>query len=157
MKPRLFKTYDALRRKLERDGVEHAGVVATLLLQTFVMLKNKLYAVDVERVGLCRQGGFLHWREGLKEKGWIDTVGVGQYTQHTPGRKLVIYINKEILAQDQIATKASVDNLAAETRANFLRMARFFIEKYDPPLTDEKLAAAYKEIGSEERTDEFPG
>jgi hypothetical protein len=123
-KSRKYKTYNALQLLLSRSGIEKSGAVATLLLETFVEDGGRLPASKVVARGICEEGKFVSWREGMIRSGWLvwsqTQADKGQYFV---GKKLARYVNKakeetkefvtrdEVLHKSQAASKAEVSEL----------------------------------------------
>jgi hypothetical protein len=145
MTNRTFKTYQILLNALKRAGVQNPGITSTTLLECFVYNQGQLRAAMVESRGLCAIGGFSAWRDDLIQKGWLNYT-LGQYSRHTPGAKLLNYINKEKMVSTQIATEESVFNVDCrvenlEHRVSLLEESiKKMIEEYDPPVTPAKVA-----------------
>ena len=112
---RKFSVYNSLEKVLRRSGVGQSGATSTLLLETFLDHDGRLLASAVYARGLCNEKQFREWRKNLIDKGWLlwnesqNDKGV-----YFPGKKLMPYINKEILAQKEIATRDSVEKVRAE-------------------------------------------
>jgi hypothetical protein len=114
-KNRAFSVYQALRKALERSSVTQAGSTSTLLLEAFLEDNGRLSASKTVSRGLCNEGEFWLWRKMLVEKGWIQwSEAQHDKGQYFPGKKLMPYVNKEILAQKEIATRESVEQVRAE-------------------------------------------
>jgi hypothetical protein len=112
---RRFFSYNALYKALGHAAVPNSGAHATLLLETFLENDGRLLASTVYARGLCNEKEFREWRKNLIDKGWL----VWNETQqdkglYFPGKKLSPYVNKEILAQKEIATRDSVEKVKAE-------------------------------------------
>jgi hypothetical protein len=123
---RRFSVYNALYKAIGTSGVSSSGSVATLLLEMFLEGSGRLVASTVYAQGLCDEKQFRDWRKNLIEKGWLvwneSQTDKGVYF---PGKKLLPYINKEKLAQKEIATRESVEKVRSDlsekidTKADF--------------------------------------
>lgn len=114
-KERRFKTYNAIEIALRKINVMKPGAVATLLLEAFLEDGGRLPASKSVARGVCKEGEFGHWRKMLVEKGWLQWSETQQDKgQYFPGKKLMPYVNKEIIAQKEIATRESVEQVRAE-------------------------------------------
>jgi hypothetical protein len=125
---REFGVYVALTKALSRNKVTQPGTHATLLLELFLKKDGKLFARDVFEKGLCLEGKFKVWRDGLVKKGWLDYDLQDAERQKTwqyyrPGEKLVAYINKEKLRAQEIATKAELQNLRVDFNTQLVAKA----------------------------------
>lgn len=152
MANRRFSTYQALTLQLTRDGITNPGKLASFLLDTFLTCGGKIMADHVVGKGFCKEGNFKVWRDGLVKQQWLQyeyKPDAGGWMAHKPGLKLIKYINAELQQSKLLATQEGLERLDAKLS----RMASYFIEKYDPPITEEKVAAARAQIESEE----FPG
>lgn len=109
---RRFRQGMALRMALQRQSVPNSGATATLLLETFIENDGRLLASSVYSRELCEESQFREWRKGLIEKGWLQWSEAYQDKgQYFPGKKLMPYVNKEILAQKEVATRESVEKV----------------------------------------------
>lgn len=112
---RSFKVYQSVRKALERQKIDKAGATATLLLEAFMECDGRILASTVYARKLCDEKQFRDWRKNLIEKGWLfwseSQTDKGIYF---PGKKLVPYINKEKIAQKEIATRESVEKLRSD-------------------------------------------
>jgi dGTP triphosphohydrolase len=98
-----------------RSKIELSGATATLILEAFLEDRGRIIASKAVARGLCKEGEFWQWRKTLIEKGWLQWSESQQDKgQYFPGKKLMPYVNKEILAQKEIATRESVDKVRAE-------------------------------------------
>lgn len=114
-KERRFLCYNALEVSIRRSGVLSPGAVATLLLEAFLEDNGRISASKVVARGLCKEGEFWLWRKTLIEKGWLQWSEAQQDKgQYFVGKKLMPYVNKEIIAQKEIATRESVEQVRAE-------------------------------------------
>lgn len=114
-KERRFLCYNALEVSIRRSGVLSPGAVATLILEAFLEDNGRISASKVVARGLCNEGEFWLWRKTLIEKGWLQwSEAQHDKGQYFPGKKLMPYVNKEILAQKEIATRESVEQVRAE-------------------------------------------
>jgi dGTP triphosphohydrolase len=112
---RKFRQSEPLRLALLRSGIELSGATATLILEAFLEDRGRIVASKAVARGLCKEGEFWQWRKTLIEKGWLQWSQTQQDKgQYFPGKKLMTYVNKEILAQKEIATRESVDQVRAE-------------------------------------------
>ena len=112
---RRFSCWNSVQLALKRADVPNHGSVATLLLETFLEDNGRLPASKAGARGLCKDGEFWLWRKTLIEKGWLQWSEAQQDKgQYFPGKKLMPYVNKEILAQKEIATRESVEQVRAE-------------------------------------------
>lgn len=106
---RTFITYQAVRKSLERAQFRPAGVLSTLLLETFLECEGRLLASKVVAIELCEDGKFREWRKELIDKEWLRWSEIqDDKGQYFPGRKLLPYINKEKIASKEIVTKNEV-------------------------------------------------
>ncbi len=114
-KSRKYKIYNSLQLVLARAKFQTSGVLATLLLETFIEHDGRLLASTVYARGLCDEKQFREWRKNLIDKGWLvwseSQADKGIYF---PGKKLVAYINKEKIAQKEMATRESVERLRSD-------------------------------------------
>jgi hypothetical protein len=157
-----FSTYNMLSMALKRDQVVNYGATTTLLLECFVCNGGELKAGMVESRGLCKEKQFKIWREELIKKGWINYT-LGDYSRHTPGNKLIKYINREKLSHDEVATtrelyrvsrkidetRTSLEekNKELEERVSLLeKTVADVINEYDPPATKEKVDRRLKVV-----------
>jgi dGTP triphosphohydrolase len=114
-KERRFTCYNALEVSIRRGGVLSPGATATLILEAFLEDRGRIVASKAVARGLCKEGEFWQWRKTLIEKGWLQWSQTQQDKgQYFPGKKLMPYVNKEILAQKEIATRESVEQVRAE-------------------------------------------
>ena len=114
-KERRFTCYNALEVSIRRGGVLSPGATATLILEAFLEDGGRIVASKAVARGLCKEGEFWQWRKTLIEKGWLQWSEAQQDKgQYFPGKKLMPYVNKEILAQKEIATRESVEQVRAE-------------------------------------------
>lgn len=139
-----FKTYQVLLMALKRGGVKNVGATATLLLECFVNNHGDLKASLVESRGLCETGKFKVWRDELITKGWLNYT-IGNYSRHSPGTKLLKYVNKEKILSHEMATVSDVVHVdkkveRLEERLSLLEATvKHVIETYDPPVTEAKI------------------
>jgi hypothetical protein len=114
-KNRKFVTWNAAQLALRKMGVPFHGAVATLLLEAFLEDSGRFMASTVYARGLCEEKQFRDWRKNLVDKGWLvwneSQVDKGVYFA---GKKLIPYINKEKIAQKEIATRESVERLRSD-------------------------------------------
>lgn len=111
-KGRKFTTYNALMLAMRRAKVPMFGAHATLLLETFTELDGRLLASTVYARGLCDEKQFRDWRKNLVDKGWlIWNENQNDKGVYFPGKKLMPYINKELLSREQVATRSSVEKV----------------------------------------------
>jgi hypothetical protein len=112
---RKFKTYNSLQLVFARSKFQSSGALATLLLETFIEHDGRLVASTVYARGLCDEKQFRDWRKNLIDKQWIiwceTQTDKGVYF---PGKKLMPYINKEKIAQKEIATRESVEKVRSD-------------------------------------------
>ena len=155
MERRSFKTYQILSNALSRNEIKRPGVTATVLLECFIHNHGELKAAAIEGKNLCEAGKFKIWRENLIKKGWV-TYSIGEYSRHYPGAKMIKYINKEKLSNEEIATtrelrkveqKLEEKNKGLEDRVSVLEeVVKNMIEEFDPPVTDEKIQRRLKVV-----------
>jgi hypothetical protein len=115
---RRYSQGEALRLALTRQKFTSAGATSTLLFEAFIEDSGRLTASKVVSRGLCNSGEFSLWRKQLIDKGWL----IWSETQNDkglyfPGKKLTPYINKEKIAQKEIATRESVEKVRADLSA----------------------------------------
>jgi hypothetical protein len=166
MAQKKFSTYNSVYLAIKRDSIKNPGVTASLLLECFVFNSGELRAATAEGRGLCELGKFKIWRDDLIAKGWLN-YALGDYSRHTPGVKLLKYINKEKLVNTEIATAESVftvnckvesiavkqneqekEIIAVDSKVEKLTQEvellkssiKKMIEEYDPPVTPAKIA-----------------
>ena len=114
-KNRRFVTWNAAQLALRKMRVPSHGAVATLLLEAFLEDSGRLLSSTVYARGLCENGHFRDWRKTLIDKEWIiwsekqDDKGL-----YHPGKRLIHYINKEKIAQKEIATRESVEKVRSD-------------------------------------------
>jgi hypothetical protein len=162
---RSFKSYKLLSQSLSRNGVQKSGVTASTLLEAFIHLNGELKSSFVQGKGLCEPGKFKEWREDLIKSGWLSYT-FGDYSRHSPGPKLIKYINKEKLASLEIASIPDVEHIVSkakeematkeelvavkeklEARVSLLEEAvKNMIEEFDPPVTEEKIQRRLKVV-----------
>jgi len=141
-----FKTYRKLTEALRRANIQNQGTTATVLLECFVCNDGHLRAGLVVERGLCEERKFTVWRKQLIDGDWL-VYADGDYARHKPGAKLLKYINEEKLSRSEMATIddfAKVDLKVEALTERVLTLetsVKTLIEKYDPPVTDEKLIA----------------
>jgi hypothetical protein len=116
---RKFKSYNSLITALRRGGIKNPGTTATLFLELFIENHGKLFAAQVSEYSLCQPGRFKEWRDDLVKKGWIafdyrEAQVRGDWERHSPGAKLLPFINKEKLARHELATRDELDILATK-------------------------------------------
>ena len=110
---RKYCNYNALCLALRKKGFDSWGTLATLLLDTFIENEGRLLSNRVVSLELCPEGLFREWRKDLVEKGWlIWSEAQTDKGQYYPGKKLIIYINKEKIASKEMATKDEVPSKA---------------------------------------------
>lgn len=146
--------YNALQLALGRDGIQHSGKVATLLLQTFIGGGGKITAAEVEKVGLCGPSQFKVWRKDLVDKGWLgyDFARKDNFSLHTMGKKLIEYVNRENLGNRILITSEDLERrLKLERTRERAISFKIAINKYDPPFTDEKFNALIAEVDKVEK------
>ena len=137
-----YTTYNALAESLKRAGFANYCKTATLMLETFVCNSGELRAGLVIERGLCKEGEFTKWRDELIQKGWLNYT-VGDYSRHSPGPKLLKYINKEKISRDEVATMRDVKRV--DDRVTLLELAlKEMIEEFDPPVTEAKIKKRLK-------------
>ena len=154
-----FSQYENVRKALSRSGIKNQGAIATILLQTFVERNGKMKAEDVYAKKLCAPGKFKEWRKTLINKDWIIFELEDQkFSRYRPGRKLIPYLNREKLENQEIATKDDINRVADTTDKIEHRLSALekvvagMMAKYDPPVTKDKLddsIAEYKALGDE--------
>jgi hypothetical protein len=143
-----FAVYQSLLLALKRAKINEAGATATLLLECFIESGGELKASAVETRELCPIGKFKVWRDELIAKGWL-TYSIGSYSHHSPGPKLLKYINKEKSTTFELATTdelRAVDKKHDKTKADLeARLSKAekaiseLIELIDPPGSEEKI------------------
>jgi hypothetical protein len=159
-KNRKFVTWNAAQLALRKMGVPFHGAVATLLLEAFLENDGRLLASTIYARGLCEEKQFREWRKNLIDKQWLiwceTQTDKGVYF---PGKKLILYINREKLAQKEIATRESVEKVQStlfakiETKADrseledlkkrmthFEKLAQRLEAATGDPITIEKIA-----------------
>ena len=146
-----FKCYNAISIAMKRDKIASYGVIATTLLECFLHNDGELRASLVKERKICKEGEFTEWREALIAKGWLS-YSHGSYARHTPGPKLVKYINKEKMISQELATVRQVQIVdkkveAMQEEISLLKAAvKNMIEEFDPPVTDEKIQRRLKVV-----------
>lgn len=157
MAKRRFVTYKILVDALKRDSIEKPGTTATLLLECFVNLDGEVKAKYVESKGLCLNGGFKNWRESLISKGWLNYL-IGSYSKHSPGAKLLKYVNKEKITTQELVTTKNLEEhgkkfvkqedfeAVKEEVAHLKKVVTQMIEEFDPPATTEKIEKRLKVV-----------
>ena len=156
---RSFKSYKLLSQSLSRNGVQKSGVTASTLLEAFIYLNGELKASFVQGKGLCEPGKFKEWREDLIKSGWLSYT-FGDYSRHSPGPKLLKYINKEKSISSELASIPDVHHLVSKAkeematkdeltqvkeRVSLLEAAvSDLISEFDPPVTEEKVQKRLK-------------
>jgi hypothetical protein len=114
-KSRKFSNYNRLQQVFARAKFQSSGALATLLLETFIEHDGRLLASTVYARGLCDEKQFRDWRKNLIDKQWLiwceTQTDKGVYF---PGKKLITYINKEKIAQKEIATRESVEKVRSD-------------------------------------------
>ncbi len=112
---RRFVTYNAMYKAISASKISNSGSHATLFLETFLENDGRMLASTVYAKGLCEEKKFREWRASLIDKGWLiwkesqDDKGL-----YFPGKKLLHYINKEKIAQSELATRSSVEKIREE-------------------------------------------
>lgn len=158
-KSRKYAVYKTLAAAVTRSGIKQAGVTASLLLKTFIENDGILTAKTVEDLELCDSEGFKAWRDPLIKAGWLlydheYARAVKKGSLHQPGKKLISYLNKERMRNQEIATKKYVDGkIAASEKQSASEMevmrselngvkdlVKMIIARLDDPYTDEKFA-----------------
>lgn len=123
-----YSVYNSLRKKLKEDGVFAEGVVANILLETFLERKGVLKASHVYgkksksgRLLIGDEAGitFKQWRKNLEDLGWIQydedfAQRTKRYSDHQPGYKLKDYLNKEKSKVAELATMDDIRDLQSE-------------------------------------------
>lgn len=119
-----FKTHIALRNKLQRlaKGNQYLGKsyssLATLLLKTFLendgILPAKVYYGSLFEIA---GKNYTQWIDELRKIGILEHVPTANpqktdWIRYTPGPVTRSYINKEKIAQKEIATKDEVPSKA---------------------------------------------
>lgn len=123
-----YSVYNSLRKKLKEDGVIAEGVVANILLETFLERRGVLKAAHVygkksksgkhligDEVGIS----FKQWRKNLQDLGWIEydedfAQRTKRYSDHQAGYKLKEYLNKEKGKVAELATMDDIRDLQSE-------------------------------------------
>jgi hypothetical protein len=112
---RKFITGESVRVALTRLKIKRAGSTATFLLESFLENNGRILASQVVARGICEDGKFRDWRKVLIEKGWlIWSEAQDDKGQYFCGKKLVPYINKEKIAQKELATRESVEKVRSD-------------------------------------------
>lgn len=128
-----YSVYNAVSKKLKADEIEAEGVVAGILLDTFLERNGVLKAADVYgKKSKARKGepgkpligdevgiSFKAWRKRLVDLGWIIydedyAKRTRRFSDHKAGPKLIKYINKERLHQAEIATMDDIREIRVE-------------------------------------------
>lgn len=128
MTQRKYSSYKTLESALRRDKFEKSGVLASALLNIFMLNNDELRAAHFFAKGLCVVGTFTCLRKTLIEKGWLvwSDLQINK-SKYSPGRKLIRFINLEKLATnqlvstDQIIPKAELQRELSTTK---LRLAK---------------------------------
>lgn len=114
-KVRKYSNYNRIQQVLARAKFQMSGVLATLLLETFIEHDGRLLASTAYARGLCEERQFREWRKNLIEKGWLVwNESQSDKGIYFPGKKLISYINKEKIAQKEIATRESVEKVRSD-------------------------------------------
>lgn len=162
-KERKFVSYNALYKSLGAAGVSKSGATATLLLELFLEDGGRLQASKVVSRGICEEGHFSEWRDGMVKAGWL----VWSHTQadrglYFAGKRLASYLNREKLKTQEIATKQDLAGKADRDEVQELRamlneheerlakiedVSRRLQQAIEPPDTPEK-SALRKECAS---------
>lgn len=142
MRTRKYGCYGTLQKALSRDGVEHSGKVATLLLDSFIEGDGKIYRADLEKRGIIKKSDlFNNWRNSIIQKHWLSFEQDGNFSRYRAGLKLIKFVNHEKLKLKDIATTGYVDSKIMELEKRLDehdRAIRSMIEKFDPPYDDDK-------------------
>ncbi|MDQ3234285.1 MAG: hypothetical protein M3Q07_20955 [Pseudobdellovibrionaceae bacterium] len=131
-----YSVYNAVSKKLKADGVEGDGVVATILLETFLERKGVLKAAHVygkKTKGKKGQPGkiligdevgisFKDWRKNLENLGWIIydeefSNRTRRYSDHQAGPKLIEYLNAERTRISEFATMDDIRRVDTDIQA----------------------------------------
>lgn len=136
---RRFRTYNRLRMALHRLKVASPGVVATLLLEAFVLGNGAIYSSNVVIKSICPPNQFKAWRDYMVELGVLLHIGKDHdnWAKYAPGPEIVEIINEEIAAKRKVLHTGDYEEL--DRKIN--RLAEYVIGKYDPPVTPEKVEA----------------
>jgi hypothetical protein len=140
---RKFQHGMALRMALQRQKMPNSGAIATFLLESFLENDGRLLASTVYARGLCDEKQFRDWRKNLIDKQWIiwceTQTDKGVYF---PGKKLMPYINKEKIAQKEIATRESVEKVRSDLDSKIEKKA----DRSELLETKQKLDITSKEL-----------
>jgi hypothetical protein len=145
MAQKKFKIYDALKKQLCRKGVEAYGSNATLLLDWGLNPKtNSISSKTVEAAKACKEGEFTKvWRPQMEKLGYltcsVEKLKNGKERWHySPGPALRVFLNKEKLNNDVVATMSDISDVRKEL-ADIRVSLKGLIEIIDPPSSDEKV------------------
>jgi hypothetical protein len=104
--PRKYAIYKTLESSLRRDNIEKPGVVATLLLETFLEDGGQLRASKAIARDLCIEGRFSYWRKQMIEKRWLTWNSSQDHKgKYFSGEKLISYLNREKINSQNIFTE----------------------------------------------------
>ena len=163
------KLRKALARSDVRESGKVATVLLEVFLERGGKLKVTMCR---EKGFCLESGEFSDWRYFLRDKSWLsyDSDREGKIARYYPGIKLAPYINREKQSRFEIATKNEldlvqtsleiaierkadkqdvekkadrevVDGLASEV-SHLRKVVEALIEKYDPPVTKQKVDTA---------------
>lgn len=131
------------------------GKLASYYCDAFVVCAFEIRSETAEEQGMCGPKQFTNWRDQQKKLGnldWDVTVFRGKngkdwhkYT-YRPGKKIAEQIVKIANEHGLSATKGYVDSkiAALEERLTMVEAGLdILIEKFDPPITDEKRTEYY--------------
>jgi hypothetical protein len=160
-KKRKFKSYNALSEALKRAKFVNYGGLTTILLECFLNNQGDLKASLVEARNLCEAGKFKIWRDELISKGWLNYT-IGDYSRHSPGAKLLKYINKEKSISSELASIPDVHYLVSKAKEEMAtkeeltqvkervthleKVVTQMIEEFDPPATKDKIEKRLKVV-----------
>lgn len=101
-----FVTLKSLSDYLKKDRIWLPESTAKVLLNCFLENYGCLEVSEVVSNKLCTEEEFTLWRREMIAKKWLiwneGVFGIGEYS---PGKNLIIHVNKEKFATKEIATK----------------------------------------------------
>ena len=130
-KKRKYDTYPALMMSLKRSKVVSHGACATLLLDSFIENSGRILASQVVARGVCKEGEFKAWRKSMCEKGWLQwSANQPDLGQYHPGKKLIKYLNREKLENEEIATVREMRQADNEVKAELRAEMELQLDEY---------------------------
>lgn len=128
MSQKKYKSYNALKKQLQRRGIETYGATASFLLDWGTNRKDcAINSQSAVAARVCVEGGFSVWREQLEKLGFI-TCSVERFKNgkerwsYYPGPLLRGFINAEKLDDDIVATMSDIRAMESKVDQEFQKL-----------------------------------